>query len=359
MTFSPVPARPLVVASDPTMLDEVLRLCAAAGVTPEVASDAGQARRSWSTAPCIVVDAAQAPSLAGSTDRRDGVVIVSAGPVESGDWENAVAIGAEVVVALPDDEAVVVEALSASAEADSLDGSVLCVVGGTGGSGASTFAVGLALTAARDGGGAMLVDADPLGRGLDLMVGAEDVNGVRWHDLASTQGRVSGASLRQVLPRSAGLSVLSYGRPDTEEISADSMRSVLAAGRRSHDAVVVDLPRYFDDASREALSRATSTVLLVPAEISAIASAQRVLARLHASCADIHLVVRRPGPSGLSLDTVASTMALPLAASVRTERKIAEFVDNGLGPLARGRTSLGRACSSVLATTGVLDRAAA
>lgn len=359
MTFTPVPARPLVIASDPTMLDEVLRLCAAAGVTPEVASDAGQARRSWSTAPCVVIDAAEASALADVTDRRDGVVIVSSGPVESRDWENAVAIGAEGVVVLPDEEGVVVESLSTSAEVDSRDGPVLCVVGGTGGSGASTLAVGLALTAARDGKGALLVDADPLGRGLDLMVGAEDVNGVRWHDLASTQGRVSGASLRHVLPRSAGLSVLSYGGAETDDTSADSMRSVLAAGRRSHDAVVVDLPRYLDDAAREALTLSTSTVLLVPAEIAAIASAQRVLARLHAACTNIHLVVRTPSPSGLSADTVASTMALPLAASVRTDRKIAEFVDNGLGPLARGRTSLSRACSSVLQATAVLDRAAA
>ena len=359
MTFSPVPARPLVVASDPAMLDEVLRLCAAAGVTPEVASDLGQARRSWSTAPCIVVDAAHAAQLSGLTDRRDSVVIVAAGPVETRDWENAVAIGAEGVVELPDDEAVVVETLSMSAEADFRDGPVLCVVGGTGGSGASTLAVGLAMTAARGGHGALLIDVDQLGRGLDVMVGAEGVNGVRWHDLASTQGRVSGSSLRQVLPRSDGLSVLSYGGTETEGISADSMRAVLAAGRRSHDTVVVDLPRYFDDAAREALARATATVLLVPAEISAIASAQRVLARLHASCTSIQLVVRTPSPSGLSADTVASTMALPLAASVRTDRKVAEFVENGLGPLARGRLPLARACSSVLAKTGVADRAVA
>ena len=358
MTLRPAPIRPLVVASDPTMLDEVLRLCAAAGVTPEVASDAGQARRSWSAAPCIVVDASHASSLAGSTDRRDGVVIVSAGPVESGDWENAVAIGAEGVVVLPDDEAVVVETLSASTEAGTRDGPVLCVVGGTGGSGASTLAVGLAMTVVRGGQGAMLVDADPIGRGLDLMVGAEEIRGVRWHDLASTQGRVNGASLRQVLPQSAGLSVLSYGSSDPEEISAESMRSVLAAGRRSHDAVIVDLPRYVDDAATEALMRASSTVLLVPAEISAIASAQRVLARLHTVCANLHLVVRRPSPSGLSSDTVASTMALPLAASVRTDRRVAEFVDHGIGRLTRGRMSFGRACSNVLAATGVLDRVA-
>ena len=359
MTFRPVPNRPLLVASDPAMLDEMLRLCAAAGVTPEVASDAAQARHSWPTAPCIVVDATHAATLAGTTDRRDGVVIVSCGPIDTATWAHAVALGAENVFVVPDDETAVVEALSVSAESDARDGPVVCVVGGTGGAGASTLATGLAVTVVRGGRSAMLVDADPLGRGIDMVAGAEDVRGVRWHDLASTHGRVSGASLRQVLPNTSGLSVLSFAHSELEAIPADSMRSVLAAGRRSHDVVVVDLPRYLDEAAREAVIRATSTVLLVPAEIGAIGSAQRVLARLQPMCAEIQLVVRKPGPSGLSVDSVASTMSLPLAASVRTDRKVAEYVDNGLGPLARGRIAFAGECSTVLEKAGVTDRAAA
>ena len=359
MTFTQVPARPLVVVSDPSMLDEMLRLCAAAGVTPEIASDASQARHSWSTATCVVVDTAHVSDLAGSTDRRTGVVIVSAGAVETTVWEHAVALGAEGVFVLPDEESVLVETLSTSIEADRADGIVICVLGGTGGAGASTLAAGLAVTLARDGQSTMLVDADPLGRGIDMVVGAEDARGVRWQDLASTHGRVSGASLRQALPRSADLSVLSFGHAEAEVIPGDSMRSVLAAGRRSHDVVIVDLPRYFDDAAREAAMRATSTLLLVPAEIAAIASAQRVLTRLHPLCSEIRLVVRGPGPAGLSTDTVASTMALPLAATIRTDRKVAEFVDNGLGPLARRRLPLARECANVLASLGLADRAAA
>lgn len=359
MTFSQVPIRPLVVASDPTMLDEMLRLCAAAGVTPEVASDAAQARHSWSIASCIVIDAAHAADLTGVTDRRDGVVIVSAGSIDPTSWEHAVALGAEGVFSLPDDESAVVETLSSSIEAGTPDGAVVCVVGGTGGSGASTLAAGLALTAARGVGNALLVDADPLGRGIEMVVGAEDVKGVRWHDLGSTQGRVNGASLRQVLPRSAGLSVLSFGDSEMEEIPSDSMCSVLAAGRRSHEAVIVDLPRYLDAAAREAVMRATSTVLLVPAEVSAIASAQRVLARLHRLCSDIRLVVRRPKPVGLPTDTVAATMALPVVATVRTDRRVAEFVDNGLGPVARRRSPLAAECEQILSSLGISARQAA
>src|SRR3712207_8052527 len=45
--------RPLIVTADASLLDDLLRLAAAAGVEPEVAADAGAARRSWSTATAV------------------------------------------------------------------------------------------------------------------------------------------------------------------------------------------------------------------------------------------------------------------------------------------------------------------
>ena len=46
--------RPLLVTSDPDLLDELLRLCAAAGTEAEVAHDIAAARLSWSTPPLVV-----------------------------------------------------------------------------------------------------------------------------------------------------------------------------------------------------------------------------------------------------------------------------------------------------------------
>ncbi|MDR6117142.1 hypothetical protein QE370_000326 [Aeromicrobium sp. SORGH_AS981] len=43
----------LVATADPDALDDALRWCAAVGVTPEVASDAVAARRSWSAARAV------------------------------------------------------------------------------------------------------------------------------------------------------------------------------------------------------------------------------------------------------------------------------------------------------------------
>ncbi|MDQ4084472.1 MAG: hypothetical protein M3165_01510, partial [Actinomycetota bacterium] len=47
---TPAPPRPLIVTADETRLDALLRLAAAAGVTPDVAPDPVAARRLWAAA---------------------------------------------------------------------------------------------------------------------------------------------------------------------------------------------------------------------------------------------------------------------------------------------------------------------
>ena len=56
----------------------------------------------------------------------------------------------------------------------------------------------------------LLVDLDPLGGGLDLLLGAERLAGLRWPDLAGARGRLGGGMLRDALPRLDGLSLLSW-----------------------------------------------------------------------------------------------------------------------------------------------------
>jgi hypothetical protein len=55
---------PLFVTADPILLDELLRLAAAAGVTPEVAPDPPTALRSWASAPLVLVGVDQAAPMA-------------------------------------------------------------------------------------------------------------------------------------------------------------------------------------------------------------------------------------------------------------------------------------------------------
>lgn len=346
--------RPLVVTADPRLRDEILRLCAGADVSPVIASDLATARRCWAGAPMVIVGTDLGDDLAAALPgRRARVALVGDDPDDARVWAQAVALGAEHVHILPGDQDRLVDELASCLDQAGDDAVVISVVGGCGGAGASALAGTLALSASRRGIASLLVDADPLGGGIDMVLGNEAVIGLRWPDLAATQGRISGHSLREALPQVAALSMLSWDRGDVLTIPAASMRSVLAAGQRSHGLVVVDVPRRLDQAAEEVLLRTSVTLFVVPADIRAIAAATRSLGQLRMLASDIRLVVRGPGPSGLDADLVADTLGLPLLRRMRHDRRVAEAIDLGLGPLSRRRGPLASAAAAILDDLGL------
>jgi secretion/DNA translocation related CpaE-like protein len=224
---------------------------------------------------------------------------------------------------------------------------VVGVVGGRGGAGASTLVGALGLAAMRQGIRPLLVDADPLGGGLDLLLGAEDTAGPRWPDLARTRGRLAPDSLGSALPDVGQVLVLSWDRGDVTVVEPAAMRAVLDAGARESGFVVVDLPRP-DAAAEVALARADQVLLVVPAEVRAVAAAARVAAVLAPLTREVRAVVRGPAPSALEPEVVAESLGLELAGSCRGERGLAAALDRGEppgsrpGPLARVANSLVR-----------------
>lgn len=352
--------RPLFVTADELLLDDLLRLAAAAGVTPDVAADATTARRCWATASLVLVgnDLLDAV-LATDAVRRANTCVVTRDLDDASIWQRAVHLGAETVFVLPDGESELRERLADSVDGQFPDATTLCVVGGCGGAGASTLAGALALVGVRRSLRVLLVDGDPLGGGIDLVVGAEGAVGLRWPDLLGAQGRVSAPSLREALPAVDDLAVLSWDRGDLLAMPAETMRAVVAAGQRGGDLVVVDLPRRLDGAAEEALGRATSTLLVVPAEVRAVAAAQRVAGQLGLVAADVRVVARSPGPSGLDGRLVAETLGLPLAAQMRPDSALPEALDRGFGPCRRSRGPLVTACGRLLDGYGLSGRLAA
>jgi secretion/DNA translocation related CpaE-like protein len=343
--------RPLICTNDDRLLDELLRLAAAAGVDAEVAAGPTAARRGWSRAPLVIVGTDCADGLAAAAlPRRAAVVLVSLDLDDASVWQRAVGVGADRVVLLPDGEAWLVDALADAGEGAAERGSVVCVVGGRGGAGASTLAVALGVTALHRGTPTMVVDADPLGGGIDLLLGGEDAAGLRWPDLAETRGRVPAAALAEALPRMADLTVLSWDRRSRLSIPPESMATLLSAARRANDLVLVDLPRSFDDAARVALAAATTALVVVPAEVRACASAQRVVTAALEATDDVRVVVRGPSPSGLRARTCAELLGVPLAGQFRAERHLVDSLEWGDAPGRRARGSLHRFCSKFLET---------
>ena len=158
----------------------------------------------------------------------------------------ALAVGAESVAAFPGSEAWLVEELTDLGDQRTERGLTLGVVGGSGGVGATTFACALGQMAARSGQ-AVVIDLDPLGPGIDRVLGLEAREGVRWDELGQPTGRLSARSLRQALPRSAGLGVLTWNAGPHGTLQAFAVREALSAAQRGHDTVVLDLPRCRDD----------------------------------------------------------------------------------------------------------------
>ncbi len=355
-----MPQRPLLVTSDAELLDELLRLCAAAGAEAQVAHDIASARLTWAAPPLVVIgsDLAEAATAA-RLPRRTRVVLVGLDLHDVGIWDVAVDIGADSVVSLPDAQSWLVDRLGETTDTEGGAGLVVAVVGGRGGAGATTLATALAVTGADAGLRCLLVDADPLGGGIDLVLGGEECTGLRWPDLAAAGGRVSGAALREALPQLHGLSVLSAGRGDALTVPAPAMRSVLGAAARMSDLTVVDLPRTVDAAAEQALTVASVTLLVVPAEVRAAAAAGRVAVAVGLTARDVRVVVRGPAPAGLTASVVADTLALPLAGWLAPEPRLDEALERGEPPGRGGRSPLGSFCRELLGDLGAVRRRAA
>lgn len=335
---------PLFVTRDETLLDELLRLSAAAGVAPDVAHEAPAALRSWSSAPLVLLGADLAGQVAMlSPPRRAAVHVVALGDVPDQLFRTALAVGAESVAALPESASWLGEALTDLGEHPGTRGLTIGVLGGSGGVGATTFACALGQLAARTGP-AVVIDLDPLGPGIDRVLGLEDRDGVRWDELGRTTGRLSARALRDALPRHDGLGVLTWQAGPHGSLQAFAVREALSAAQRGHDTVVLDLPRFRDALVEEVAARCDHLLVVTAPTVAGVASAARVCAD-HPDRGTLRLVLRG---AGADPDDVARVVGVPVIAEMRDQRGLTEAIDLGLGPVRSGRGALGRAGRQVL-----------
>ncbi|MBX7269456.1 CpaE-like family protein [Micromonospora sp. Llam7] len=340
---------PLVVTSDGDLLDDLLRLAAASGVEVEVAADPAAARTRWQPAPLVFIGSDQAqPCLRARLPRRSRLVLVGrSGDIESG-WQVAELLGAEHVAVLPAAEPWLVDRFAECGVEAPAGVRMIAVVGGRGGAGASILAGGLAVTAARARLRTLLLDADPLGGGLDLVLGWEQLEGLRWPALTGADGRVDAPALVRALPSRGDLVVLSWDRGDLTAVPAEAMAATLDAARRGRDFVVADLPRQLDDAAVTALQAADRAFVVVPAELRATAAAARVVTAAAPHCHDLSVIVRGPAPGRLRASEVARALGLPLAGTLRPEPGLCRGLERGEAPAAGGRGPLAELCQRIV-----------
>jgi secretion/DNA translocation related CpaE-like protein len=340
----------MLVTSDDALLDDVLRLAAAAGVDLDVAHDAQAALRGWVGPQVVLVGADLLGAVTGLCPPRREQVHVLSGQV-AGDalFREAVAVGAQDVVELPAAEGWVVELLTDVG--DDLGRGVgrartIGVLPGSGGAGATTFACALGRTAASRGA-VVLADLDPFGPGVEKVAGFEDVGGISWADLVETRGRLGSRSLRAALPQRDGLALLTWGSGPVAPLDPRPVREALTACQRGNSVVVVDLPRSLDAVALEAVARCDMVVVVAAPRLPAVAAAAKVTVAVRAWNSHLGLVVREAA-GGVPAEQVARVLDLPLLATVRHQRRLAEQIDLGLGAVHSSRGPLARAARTVL-----------
>jgi secretion/DNA translocation related CpaE-like protein len=192
-------------------------------------------------------------------------------------------------------------------------GAVLGVVSGCGGAGGSVFAAVLAGCAARseavDPGAAapvFLLDCDPMGGGIDVLLGCEQVAGPRWSHVRLQGGVLDPGVLVDTLPRWQHVSFLAAD--SATALQPDAVAQLIEVAS-SVGTVVVDLPRWASPARTASLGRCDRVVLVTPAEIRAVTSSALVASALDPSSARIAV---RGSYRSLPAGRISEILGLPL-----------------------------------------------
>ena len=170
---------------------------------------------------------------------------------------------------------------------------ILGVVGGCGGAGTSSFAARLA-AAARTHGSTVLIDADPLGGGLDLLIEAPEAAGIGWADVSGL-GPDDGEALHDGLPAVDDVRLLAAD--DKSGPAPEPLARVLTALRPLGSTVVVDLA---DGLVPDCAEHLDQLLLVVPASDHAVRATARRLRSWQLPDAIAQVVVRRGARSAHS-----------------------------------------------------------
>lgn len=343
----------VVVTADPAVLERITAVTATLGVEPRVLQAPAELRAVWAGAALVLVGVDLAADVAALVlPPRRGLHLVGLDDalVEVCAW--SVPLGA-AVLALPSGADTLAGALAEVDGRQARGGRVLAVVGGSGGVGASTCAAGLAVVGARLGRRTALVDVDDQGGGLDLLVGAEAEDGWRWPRFAGARGFLG--DLHGQLPHSDGVDVLSTARglvgavtPTAAPLGAEPLRAVLLSLTRTHELVLVDLPRALGPPSREALRQADDVLLVVRADLRGIAAARELARELVPACARLSVLVREGRSRGVDPDAVADALELPYGGRLPFDAGLPVAAERGDPPARAPRSALARSCRRVL-----------
>ncbi len=264
------------------------------------------------------------------------VWIVTSGPAGPTAWQCAARVNAQRIVSLPQDRSEITQALT---KVSSRRARVTAFIPLVGGAGASTLAACVAGELSRISPSVVLIDCQSRGGGMAVMLGTERATPTTWHDLITadphsfSMERLSSWNSLHYLPAPIGIKN-TLGDEHIEIIKAIAMEST---------QLVLDCSSL--DQMRTLEGLVDDVCLVVPNTLRAVALARASIEEFDSSMLTMGVVVRSVPGSALAEPLVAQTLELPLWASIPTDTRLVEVIEQGLGPVALRNGSHSRAIS--------------
>lgn len=307
-----------LISGDDRLREVVGSVAASIGTGLQIVAGRADAGPAWARPGPILVGQDRAAAVAAwQLPTRTDVHVVGADATAAARW--SAALGASVVV-VPEGNAALAELLRDGMR-EAGRGAVVLVEAAGGGLGASTLGAGIAGDAAAAGLRTALVELDPAGGGVDLLVGAERSDGWRWPELASARGTVTDLGRR--LPAVDGVSLVSTGR-DPCPVGQVARAAVVASLAADHDLVVLD---------RGHLAGEVTRGLTIDHRLQVVGADLRSLMTARAIDAGPAEIVLRRGPGRLMTGAdVASVLGREPVATVPHDRRLVRAQEVGEAP---------------------------
>lgn len=356
----------LLLVEHPDLAEDCAHIAAAAGFSTDMGDPQSPSVLGWRNANAVFIDADALQQLTNATlPRRDRVFVVHTIDQEP-HWPTAMRLGCSGGWVLPNEAGDLVEVLGRPNTATLGDGHIIGISPGSGGVGASTLACAVAAAAP---GQRLLIEADCLGPGLDLVLGVEQLPGLRWSDLSLTGGHIDAEDIIGAVPETAdGVPILATGRhrqQPPKRISAAALDTIAMSVAAAGGVAVIDFARgaqlgvepHKTDAlpatpeELACLRAASLHVVVVQATVTGVAAAANAAAALRAAHTEPVAVLRGPAPSGITWSDIENATGMAVVADLPTIRGLANKAElTGLNPTKK---ALARVAHTILTEAGL------
>lgn len=306
------PAPILVAVTGEPAASEARAVAAATGRQVIETTERAQLLRLQRSAACLLLDEKAAASLPEGGTKI--LIVPDPGPI---DYKLALQSGCRHAFLLPAQAPELLKFISNNigSPAGTGTGLLIGVMGTAGGAGTSTFVAWLATHVAQLA--PIVLDTCPASPGLDLSFGLEHTPGARWEDLAFSTGKLSVTDLRRAVPQTkSGIAVVTFSR-DFDQIKRSEIPGAatnLCAAITSGGALgIIDLA----PGDLHLASLVDLLIVLIPAEIKAVAAAMQQLPHLQKLGNQLQLVAVQRAWSGLNEKAMSSVLGQEIAGTLR------------------------------------------